>query len=128
MHRERASKMSERTASNSSTAAAVKPGTVNGATVPDPVAERRRRIRFLVGRLADRMPLFRGVLRAARRDLGELCELTGTDPGDVLATLDGLDRNVTSLLYWCSGGRYDNHGGERAAAPAPPSRATEIAE
>jgi hypothetical protein len=42
----------------------------------------RQRIRQLVSQIAGRQSLFRGVLRAQRRDLAELCALSGTDAAD----------------------------------------------
>jgi hypothetical protein len=54
-------------------------------------------------------------VRAHRGDLAELSSLTGTDASNVLARLDGLDRDVNDLLYWASGGTRDAH---ETAAPA----------
>ena len=87
---------------------------VNGtpaAANPQLVAlDRARRIRQQVRQIAARQPLFRGVLRTLRRDLGELLQLTGTDDGGVFVRMDGLDRDITDLLYWASGGEHDAHG------------------
>lgn len=88
-------------------------GAVNGTPgAANPLLDaldRDRRVRQLVGQIADRQPLFRGVLRTLRRDLGELCELTGTDGNNVFVHMDGLDRDIKSLLYWASGGEHDAH-------------------
>lgn len=64
--------------------------------------DKTRRVRQLVRQIAARAPRLRGVLYAQRRDLAELCDLTATDAGDVLASLDGLDRNIADLLSYAA--------------------------
>jgi hypothetical protein len=68
-----------------------------------------QRVRQLIRRIAARAPLFRGVLRAHRDDLAALVALTGTEAANVFARMDGLDRDITDLLYWASGGEHDAH-------------------
>jgi hypothetical protein len=70
---------------------------------------KRQRVRCIIRRIEARAPLFRSTLRAHRHDLGELVELTGIDDAGVFARMDGLDRDITDLLYWASGGEHDAH-------------------
>lgn len=71
--------------------------------------DKARRTRTLVNQIAARQPTFRGLLRAQSRDLAELLDLTGVVDVRTLACLDSLDRDITDLLYWASGGKHDAH-------------------
>ncbi len=48
---------------------------------------RGRRIRQLINQISARQPAFRGLVHALRRDLGELCDLSGTDASNVFARM-----------------------------------------
>lgn len=78
--------------------------TINGTPgAANPVLDkldRDRRARQLIRQITNRQPVFRGVLAAQRRDLGELADLTGVDPVDLFVCMDGLDRNIADLCYW----------------------------
>lgn len=84
-------------------------GTPGGANPLLEARDRARRIRQLINQIAARMPLFRGTLRAQRRDLGELTKLTGVDGINTFVYMDALATDIDALLYWCSGGEHDRH-------------------
>lgn len=77
------------------------------------VRDRICRVRQLVRQISDQQPVFRGVLYALRRDLGELCALTGVDGNNVFVYMDGLDCDIKACCI-----------GPAAASsmPTPPCR------